>query len=77
MGGMHGFGRVARDEAVFHAGWENRQRALMELMIELGFYNGDEARHSIERMDPMAYLRAGYMERWQAGLEMLLVERAF
>ena len=26
-------------------------------------------------MDPVAYLRAGYFERWQAGLEMLLVEK--
>jgi nitrile hydratase len=27
IGGMHGFGPVERDEAVFHAQWEKRQCA--------------------------------------------------
>jgi nitrile hydratase beta subunit len=75
MGGMHGFGRVERDDALFHAEWEKRQCALSILALRLRLVNPDEDRHSLERIDPKAYLRAGYFERWQAGLEMLLVEK--
>jgi nitrile hydratase len=75
LGGMHGFGPVERDEAIFHDEWEKRQCALSILVLRLRLFNPDEDRHSLERMDPAAYLRAGYFERWQAGLEMLLVEK--
>ena len=75
IGGMHGFGPVQRDDAIFHCEWEKRQCALSILALILGLINGDEDRHSLERMDPAAYLRAGSFERWQAGLELLLVEK--
>ena len=75
IGGMHGFGPIQRDDAIFHAEWEKRQCALSILALRLRLFNGDEDRHSLERMDPAAYLRAGYFERWQAGLEMLLIEK--
>jgi nitrile hydratase len=75
MGGMHGFGPVERDEALFYAEWEKRQLALTMLLARLRLLNSDEHRHSLERMDPVAYLRAGYFERWQAGLERMLVEK--
>jgi nitrile hydratase subunit beta len=75
VGGMHGFGPVERDEVVFHAEWEKRQCALSMVAIGRQLFNVDESRHSIERIDPVAYLRALYFERWQAGLEMLMVEK--
>ena len=75
MGGMHGFGPVVRDEAVFHDDWEKRVAAMSSIVRARGVYNIDESRHGIERMDPAGYLRAGYYERWLATLETNLVEK--
>ena len=36
--------------------------------------NIDAGRHSIERLDPVAYLRNGYYGRWYAALERTLLE---
>jgi nitrile hydratase subunit beta len=36
MGGMHGFGPVERDEAAFHAEWEERVHALFILAFARG-----------------------------------------
>ena len=76
MGGMHGFGPVAReiDEPVFHYRWEARTFALRQASAALGHWNIDMARHANERMPPEEYLRATYYERWLAGLQNLLVE---
>src|SRR5688500_3640713 len=75
MGGMHGFGPVERDEAVFHDEWEKRVAAMLGVMGVHGRWNIDEFRHGIERMEPAHYLRAGYYERWLATLETNLVEK--
>jgi nitrile hydratase len=77
LGGMHGFGRVVveRDEPVFHAPWEGRVFAMAAFALAAGVANGDAFRHAIERMDPVAYLTAGYYGRWLAALERLLLER--
>src|SRR5262245_52471673 len=74
MGGMHGFGPVERDEAAFHGDWEKRVHAMRTLTGGIAVRNIDEARHAIERMDPAAYLRSSYYERWLAALETGLVE---
>lgn len=73
MGGMHGFGRVEVEpnEPVFHARWEGRVFGIVQ---SLGGGNIDAGRHSIERLDPVAYLRNGYYGRWFAALERTLVE---
>jgi len=73
MGGMHGFGRVEveADEPVFHARWEGRVFGMVQ---SLGGGNIDAGRHSIERLDPVAYLRNGYYGRWYAALERTLLE---
>jgi nitrile hydratase len=74
MGGMHGFGRVLalRDEPVFQERWEGRVFGLVQ---SLGGGNIDAGRHSIEQLDPVAYLADGYYGRWLAafvrGLEEL------
>jgi len=77
MGGMDGFGPVVREanEPVFHAGWERRLFAMVNLAMRAAGVNIDEFRHAIERIPPGKYLASSYYERWLAALETLLVER--
>ena len=72
MGGMHGFGKVEReaDEPVFHQRWEARVFGMIQ---SLGGGNIDAGRHSIERLDPVAYLQNGYYGRWFAAFELGLL----
>ncbi len=77
LGGMHGFGAIARevDEPVFHADWERRVFAL-DLLAET-FIEGaniDAFRHAVERLEPATYLTASYYEKWALALESLLVD---
>ena len=76
MGGMHGFGRVAVEahEPVFHAPWQRRVLGMVYQIVGFGWTNIDAFRHGIERMDPVAYLSAGYYGRWLASLETVLVD---
>ena len=48
LGGMQGFGPIEREEnePVFHADWERRIFALLNLTIAAGQYHVDEIRHS-------------------------------
>ena len=67
LGGMHGFGPIDLGEsgqAIFHAEWEARARAIAELAVEFYSFNVDAFRHGIELMDPAHYLRSYYFERW-------------
>jgi nitrile hydratase len=68
MGGLHGFGgvEVEANEPVFHARWEARVFGIVQ---SLGGDNIDAGRHSLERLDPVTYLRNGYYGRWLAALE--------
>jgi nitrile hydratase beta subunit len=77
MGGMDGFGPVVREakEPVFHADWERRVFALMNVAMNVARVNIDEFRHAIERIPPGQYLASSYYERWLAAVEILLVER--
>jgi nitrile hydratase len=70
MGGLHGFGAVAvePDEPVFHHRWEARVFGIARSFRG----NGDAARHSLERLDPIAYLQHGYYGRWFAAMERRL-----
>ena len=72
MGGMHGYGRVEveQDEPVFHETWEARVFGMVQ---GFGAGNIDAGRHSIERLDPVSYLRGGYYGRWYAAVERSLV----
>ena len=71
MGGMHGFGPVVPDDAIFHAAWEARLFALTEVASDLGLTAG-HFRETIEAMPPAAYLTSSYYERWLFGLECRL-----
>jgi nitrile hydratase len=77
LGGMHGFGSVEYDPdgPTFHHEWERRAFVSFVATLGQGFYNMDEVRHSIERMNPAEYLSARYYEKWLTGLETLLIEK--
>jgi len=66
LGGMQGFGPIEREEnePVFHADWERRIFALLNLTIAAGQYHVDEIRHAIERMAPAEYLMTQYDVHW-------------
>jgi nitrile hydratase subunit beta len=77
LGGMDGFGAVAREqyEPVFHSDWERRVFGMLLATMGQGIYNLDEMRHAIERMSPAHYLGSTYYEHWLAGLERILEEK--
>jgi nitrile hydratase subunit beta len=68
LGGMHGFGPVAREvhEPVFHHDWERRVFGMNFAAIP---HNVDQFRHAIETMEPAAYLGASYYEKWLHAIE--------
>jgi nitrile hydratase len=67
MGGLHGFGTVEVEpaEPVFHHRWQARVFGMVQSLPG----NIDAGRHSLERLDPVAYLQNGYYGRWLAALE--------
>jgi nitrile hydratase len=77
VGGVEGFPPIVPepDPEPFHADWEAHLFAMNRALIGHGVYNLDEFRDAIERMDPQAYLAAGYYERWLAAVQTLLVEK--
>ena len=76
LGGMHGFGPVDWDpkEPPFHGRWEAAVVAMMRATRDR-FYNLDEFRHGIERMDPAHYLGSSYFEHWLDGVARVLAEK--
>lgn len=72
MGGWHGLGKVEVEpnEPVFHQPWQARVFGIVQ---SLGG-NIDAGRHSLERLDPVTYLKDGYYGRWLAALERGLRE---
>ena len=77
MGGMDGFGKVEpeQNEPVFHEPWEGRVLAMARSIGYAGAYSADHARFAQERLPPTTYLTASYYQRWQLGMETILVER--
>jgi nitrile hydratase len=77
LGGKQGFGpvRYTHNATAFHAAWERRANALYSYAVRLGYFNMDEYRHAIERMEPRHYLAASYYERTLTSLGTLLVEK--
>jgi nitrile hydratase len=71
MGGMHGFGPVLPDGAVFHEDWERGLFALNRVSRYAGITAG-HFRAAMESMPPEEYLAAGYYERWMYGLQRRL-----
>ena len=77
LGGLDGFGPIRREvnEPVFHSSWEKRVFGMFPAMMALGFFNLDELRHGMERMDFSSYLGSSYYEHWLHAFETLLVEK--
>ena len=76
LGGRHGFaGSLAeREEEGSRTPWERRVFGMNLLLMAQGCFAIDAMRHSLERLDPVAYLTAGYYGRWLLGLETLIEE---
>jgi nitrile hydratase len=76
MGGMHGFGPVREEpnEPVFHDKWEGRVYAMSRVTGLAGLWNIDMMRASQEMLPPQVYLSSSYYERWERGLEQLLLK---
>jgi nitrile hydratase len=77
VGGAEGVGAISReaDEPAFHHDWEARVFALNRLLLARRVYDLDEFRYAIERIEPDAYARASYYERWLVAIETLLREK--
>ena len=77
MGGMDGFGPIARetDEPVFHAEWERRMFGLSFGIAYALSLSDDHFRQEIERIPPADYLRASYYELWYRSYSALLQQR--
>jgi nitrile hydratase subunit beta len=80
MGGTDGWGPThppETDEPVFKEPWQGRAFALALLANRLIGETVDASRHSLERLDPSAYLEDGYYGRWLNGAELRLTEHDF
>jgi len=66
MGGMDGFGPIAReaDEPVFHTEWERRMFALSFGIAAAVPSDDDHFRQEIESIPPATYLKSSYYELW-------------
>lgn len=74
LGGMHGFGEVPKDDAIFHEDWERAVFALSLLGRLQNVYNLDEKRHATERLNPVDYLDLPYFGRWLLATVLLCEE---
>ncbi len=76
-GGMDGLGPIRRvsNEPVFAHDWERRTFALMLVANANSYWNIDESRHFIERLDAVHYLQSTYYEHWIHSMEAMLIEK--
>ncbi|MEI5527363.1 nitrile hydratase subunit beta [Streptomyces brasiliscabiei] len=65
-GGTDGYGPVVpdTDEPLFAGDWEKAAFAMFPMVFAGGYFNLDEFRHSIEKMDPVHYLATPYYAHW-------------
>jgi nitrile hydratase subunit beta len=77
LGGMDGFGPIAREanEPYFHAEWERRMFALASAIPFAVPVSDDHFRQEIERIDPATYLKSTYYELWYMAHSALLRQR--
>ncbi len=75
-GGRPGAGPIDKSEHQL-SWWEKRTDAIMSLLQSPAkrVIRVDEMRRAIESMEPAAYEKAGYYERWVFALETLLIEK--
>src|SRR5579871_4660295 len=77
MGGMHGFGRVAREEhePVFHEPWEGREHGMRFILTATQLFPLNEFRYEVERLDPVVYLNSSYYARHLEALIAGLIDK--
>lgn len=76
LGGREGFGPVdPKQNQAFKHPWEVQVHAIGASMLTKGWWNADEQRHAIERMDARHYVRASYYERQLTAFTTLLIEK--
>lgn len=75
LGGMHCFGEVPMDDALFHDDWERIVFAVSRLFSFEAGLEVDEKRYAIEQLDPEDYLRLPYFGRWLLADEALCIEK--
>lgn len=75
-GGWPGAGEVDRSEHDYSM-WEKGTDALLVLLTrrEKGLMRVDELRRAIEGIEPGAYAKLRYYERWIVAIETLMVEK--
>ena len=75
-GGWPGVGPVEKSEHEL-SWWEKRTDAMMVLLQspDKRVIRVDEMRRAIESMDPAAYEKCKYYERWLTALETLMIEK--
>jgi nitrile hydratase len=75
MGGMHGFGRIDREnDYVFRTDWQRRAFGIVEALAGVIPFNADTHRQALERISADQYLRHDYFEKWVMATETLLLE---
>ncbi|MGK3957524.1 nitrile hydratase subunit beta [Arthrobacter sp. R4] len=74
VGGADGFGPilVEENEPVWHAEWEKAAFSFFAQCAIAGYFNLDEFRHSMEKMDPVQYLSHPYYAHWMHSFEEYL-----
>jgi hypothetical protein len=58
-----------------YAMWEKQTDALMNVLRAKGLLRTDELRRAIESLEPSAYERMSYYQRWITAIAALLVEK--
>lgn len=76
LGGMHGFGRVEREENEpwFHNDWERRVFGYANIAAFVTQHGDDQLRRAIERIPPAKYLTSSYYELWHEATITLMKE---
>ncbi len=55
--------------------WEKKTDALARVLWGKGLIRVDELRRAVEGLEPTAYEKLSYYERWLAAIEGLLIEK--
>ena len=58
-----------------HAHWEKRIHALCGVLVSKGLLSVDEMRRGWEQLQPAAYDRMSYYEKWASSISTIMLER--
>ncbi len=81
-GGYHDIGGIERAGSVLaagadrpHAHWEKRIHALCGVLVSKGLLSVDEMRRGWEQLQPEAYSKMSYYEKWASSITQIMLER--